>query len=176
MQLSFGKYVASFVVDPSGQFVPTELSTQILDSRKVVAVIDEPSKRIYLWLGKESSQNNKMGARRAVKSIPTFGLRVKGAEFPLGRDCRIAEIEESMEGSDSTTRTTLAKLEALLKKPHTKQSEGIWIVKDAPASAMGEMKTEAKILERRMQFEMSHLEKETTGKDKKEKSGKTRSR
>jgi hypothetical protein len=166
-QLSSGKYVASFIVDPSGEFIPAELGAEALDSKKVVVIIDEPSKRIYLWLGKASSQNNKMGARRTVKSIPTFGLRKKGIEFPLGRDCTIVEIEESRAESDSATRTNLADLSTLFKRPHIKRSAGIWRVEDVSPAETGEFKTDAKILERRMQYEMSHLEREAMTKNKK---------
>jgi hypothetical protein len=169
--LSSGKYVASFVVDPTGELVPSELSPQALDSRKVVVVIDEPSKRIYLWLGKGSSLNNKMGARRIVKSIPIFGLRKEGAEFPLGRDCKIIEIEESLIGSDNAIRVNMQEFDALLRKPHIMHGAGIWHLEDVPPPAKDEIKTEAKILERRMQFEMSHLERETIAKTKKEKQG-----
>jgi hypothetical protein len=156
--------VASFVVDASGEFVPTDMSAKILDSNKVVAVIDEPSRKIFLWLGSGSTLNNRMGAKRAVKPIPTFGLRVKGAEFPIGRDCKIIEVDEATAGSDENTRASLSELEALLKKPHRKQGEGIWYVEDFATESKGETRTEAKILERRIQFEMSHLEKETIAK------------
>ncbi|WXG42559.1 MAG: hypothetical protein WED04_00370 [Promethearchaeati archaeon SRVP18_Atabeyarchaeia-1] len=168
--MSSAKYIASFVVNSSGEFIPAELSINIIEPSRVVAVIDEPAKKIHLWLGKKSSLNNRMGAIRNVKSIPTFGLKTKGATFPIGRDCRVIQIDESLTGSDSTTRADLAELEALLKKPHTEQSKGVWRVGELPSKEEGEMKTEAKVLEKRMQFEMSHLERETTGKGKKKES------
>ena len=167
MQLSSGKYVASFIVGPSGELIPNELSPQTLDSGKVAIVIDEPSKRIYLWMGKGSSLNNKMGARRIVKSIPIFGLKKEGAEFPLGRECKIIEIEEALVASDNTTRINMEEFETLLKKPHTRTGAGISRLEEVSPPAKGETSSEAKILERRMQYEMSHLERETIGKRKK---------
>jgi hypothetical protein len=163
------RYVGSFEVTLSGEYVPRELSTKTIEPSKVIMVIDEFSKRIYLWLGEKSSQSNKMGARRAVKTIPTFGLKAEGLDYPIGRDCKIIEIDQSAAQTDISTRSNLAELEELLKKSYSKVAEGVWYTKEVAPQA-GEDKPEAKIVEKRMLFEMNHLERESTGKDKKKKS------
>jgi hypothetical protein len=161
------RYVGSFEVTLSGEYVPRELSVKVIEPGKVIMIIDEFSKRIYLWLGEKSSQSNKMGARRAIKTIPTFGLRAEGLGFPIGRDCKIIEIDETAK-TDSETRLNLAQLEELLKKSYKKITEGVWYASETPPETK-EDKPEAKIVEKRMLFEMSHLEKEAIGKDKKKK-------
>ncbi len=160
------RYVGSFEVTLSGEYIPRELSSKTIEPGKAIMIVDEFSKRIYLWLGEKSSQSNKMGARRAVKTIPTFGLRTAGLEYPIGRDCKIIEIDGSAIESDSSTRANLAELEELLKRTYTKVVEGVWDASETPLETKEE-KPEARIVERRMQFEMSHLEKEAMKKDKK---------
>jgi hypothetical protein len=162
------KYVGSFEVTLPGEYIPRELSTKLIEPSKVIMIIDEFSNRIYLWLGEKSSLSNKMSARRAIKTIPTFGLKAEGLGFPIGRDCKIIEIDESAAQSDSSTRSNLAELEELLKRSYKKITEGVWYASETPPEAK-EDKLEAKIVERRMLFEMSHLEKEAMGKDKKKK-------
>jgi hypothetical protein len=166
--MSLKKYVGSFEVNLSGEYIPREMSSKIIEPSKVVIVIDEFSKRIYLWLGAKSSQNSRMGARRAVKTIPTFGLRAKGLDFPVGKECKIIEIDESIEQSDSSTHSNLAELRKILGKTYTKVTDGIWYAKETTPQEREE-KPEAKIVERRLLFEMSHLEKESIEKDKKKK-------
>nr|MDO8097881.1 hypothetical protein [Candidatus Njordarchaeota archaeon] len=166
--MSSRKYVTSFEVNTSGELVPTELSTRTTDPKKVVLIIDEASRKIYLWLGSESSKNNRMVARRAANSIPIFGLKVKGLDFPVGKDCKITEVDESLKDSDKLASSNLVQLEDLLKRPYTKLADGIWHIKELPVPQKEEkLKPEARTLERRMQYEMSHLEKETVEKDKK---------
>jgi hypothetical protein len=165
--MSQKRYVGSFEVTLSGEYIPRELSTGIIDPSKVIMVIDEFSKRIYLWLGEKTSQSNKMGARRAVKTIPTFGLRAKGLDYPIGRDCKIIEIDQSVAQSDNSISSSLSQLEELLKRSHSKVVEGVWFTKESAPPA-NEDRPEAKIVEKRMLFEMSHLEKEAMKKDKKE--------
>jgi hypothetical protein len=164
--MSYKKYVGSFEVTLSGEYIPRELSSKIIEPTKVIIVIDEFSKRIYLWLGAKSSQSTKMGSRRAVKTIPTFGLRAKGLDFPVGKECKIIEIDESMIQSDSPTHSSLAELHKLLEKTYIKVTDGIWYAKEATPQEREE-KPEARIVERRLLFEMSHLEKEALKKDKK---------
>jgi hypothetical protein len=166
--MSQKRYVGSFEVTLSGEYIPRELSRKTIEPSRVIMVIDELSKRIFLWLGEKSSQSNKMGARRAVKTIPTFGLKVKGLDYPIGRDCKIIEIDESIAQSDSSTRSNLDQLEELLKRSYMKLVEGVWYRREVPPQAK-EDKPEAKIVEKRMLFEMGHLEKEAMGKDKKKK-------
>lgn len=166
--MSLKKYVGSFEVTLSGEYNPSELSSKIIEPTKVIIVIDESSKRIYLWLGAKSSQSSKMGARRAVKTIPTFGLRTKGLDFPVGKECKIIEIDESIEQSDSSTHSNLAELHKILGKTYTKVTDGIWYAKEATPQEREE-KPEARMVERRLLFEMSHLEKESIEKDKKKK-------
>jgi hypothetical protein len=166
--MSQRRYIGSFEVTLSGEYIPRELSTKIIEPSKVIMVIDEFSKKIYLWLGEKTSQGNKMGARRAIKTIPTFGLTVAGLGFPIGRDCKIIEIDGSEIQSDSSARSNFTELEELLKGSYTKPAEGVWYASEVPPSAK-ENKPEAKIVERRILFEMSHLEKEAIGKDKKKK-------
>jgi len=168
--LSSRKYVTSFEVNSSGELIPTELSTKTTDPRKVVLIIDEASRKIYLWLGSESSKNNRMVAKRTANSIPIFGLKVKGLDFPVGKDCKITEVDESLKDSDKLARSNLVELENLLKRPYGKLTNGIWYAREAPLPGKEEkLKTEARILESRMQYEMGHLEKETVEKDKKRK-------
>jgi hypothetical protein len=110
-----------------------------------------------------------MSARRAVKTIPTFGLRAAGLGFPIGRDCKIVEVDGSAIQSDSMTRSYLTELEELLKGNYKKITEGVWYASEIPPEGK-EGRPEAKIVENRMLFEMRHLEKEAMGKDKKKKS------
>ncbi|WXG45181.1 MAG: hypothetical protein WED05_00365 [Candidatus Atabeyarchaeum deiterrae] len=163
------KFVAVFEASPSGELNPAELSTRILAPGKVVMVIDESSKRIYMWLGMGSSQNNRMTAKRAANSIPIFGLRAKGLEFPVGRDCRIIEIDQSLIESTSETSSSFVELQELLKKSYKKVADGVWYTVEKYEMVSEKVKPEAKIVEGRMLYEMSHLEKETTEKDKKRK-------
>ena len=168
--MSSKKYVTSFEVNSSGELVPTELSTRTADPKKVILIIDEASKKIYLWLGAETSKNNRLVARRTANSIPIFGLKVKGLEFPVGKDCKIAEVDESLKNSDEQARSNMENLEAFLKIPYTRLADGIWYAKEPPVPRKEEtLKPEAKVLERRMQYEMGHLEKESVQKDKKKK-------
>lgn len=167
--LSSRKYVALFDVNASGELIPTDVSTITADPKKVALIVDEASRRIYLWLGSASSKNNRMVAKRTANSIPIFGLRAKGLDFPVGKDCKITEIDESLKNSDKLTQSNLVELEGLLKRPYTKQAEGIWYTKEVPQLGKEELKIEARVLESRMQYEMDHLEKTTTGKDKKKK-------
>jgi hypothetical protein len=166
--MSQKRYVGSFEVTLSGEYIPRDLSTKTIEPGKVIMVIDEFSKRIYLWLGEKSSQSNKMSARRAVKTIPTFGLRAAGLGFPIGRDCKIVEVDESAIESDDTTRSHLTELQELLMGSYKKITEGVWYASEIPPEAK-EGKPEAQIVENRMLFEMRHLEKEAMGKDKKKK-------
>jgi hypothetical protein len=155
-------------VSSSGELVPTELSTKTADPRKVILIIDESSKKIYLWLGAESSKNKQLVARRAANSIPIFGLKVRGLEFPVGKDCEIAEVDESLKNYDEQVRSNMTNLEALLRIPYTRLTDGIWYAKEQAGLRKEEkLKPEAKVLERRMEYEMGHLEKESVQKDKK---------
>jgi hypothetical protein len=165
--LSSKKYITSFEVNASGELIPTELSTKTTDTEKVILIIDEASMKIYLWIGSESSKNNRMVAKRIANSIPIFGLRVKGLDFPVGKDCKIAEVDESQRDSDKLAHSNLVELENLLKRPHAKLTEGIWYAREAPLPRKEKLDTEARVLESRMQYEMGHLEKETVEKDKK---------
>jgi hypothetical protein len=166
--LSSRKYITSFEVSSSGELVPAELSIKTADPRKVVLIIDEASGKIYLWLGVQSSKNKQLVARRTANSIPIFGLKVRGLEFPVGKDCKIIEVDESLKDSDEQARSNMAQLEALLRVTYFKLADGIWYAKVPPLPQKGEaLKSEASILERRMQYEMGHLEKETVEKDKK---------
>ena len=161
--------MAVFEASPSGEFNPAELSMRILAPGKVVMIIDESSKRIYMWLGIGSSRNNRMTARRAANSIPMFGLRAKGLDFPVGRDCRIIEIDQSLIESTSETISSFAELQELLKKSYKKVADGVWYGAEKSEMAPENVRPEAKVVEGRLLYEMSHLEKETIEKDKKRK-------
>lgn len=113
-------YALMLKVNSEKEVVPVKWNPINLDENSAALIIDEPSGRLYMWIGESVDGITKAVARRKAADVASQGYKLENISYPIGKlgakRLQVIEVNQADMAKDTKIKDTFGEVKNLFRR------------------------------------------------------------